>query len=154
MCLALMQMAFFINARSQAYVFIRNNVYKKIVFRRGQRILALLILGVVLILVWPFIKTPNFHAFLPTSRFTIPEAPELKPAKMNAKQMPKSFTIIINSTDQQLLINLREQGFPAEIQNDKIVLGPYLQVFKSQVDFAKISQMTSNAVRIVDNTFQ
>ncbi len=120
---------------------------KRLVMQRLRKVLIFLMIFIAAVLMWPMIKTPHLRILMPAIYVAVPEIPKNEQKAIN-EMPPKTFVLKIASKDPKLLLQLQEQGWPSYLKNNEIEIGPYLEAFKSQLDLAKISQMTPIPVRI------
>ncbi len=114
--------------------------------RRWQRFSTLIIVLIVFILLWPFLRMKGIKEFWHSTRFAIPNYPKIN--QPDAKELPKTFVVRIKSNNSELLAKLQQEGWPAYMKKDQIFIGPYLQSFQSQVNLDKISQLTGMPARM------
>jgi hypothetical protein len=116
-------------------------------FRRWQRILTYVILAGIFLLLLPFLETQKMSDFWRGVRFILPNAPEIirNGAQWSA---PEVFVVIIPGTSKEIFAQLQAAGFPVSLNEKVMVVGPYLQSFKSQIDLNKISQIAGTSVKM------
>ncbi|MCD6046484.1 MAG: hypothetical protein K0S08_131 [Gammaproteobacteria bacterium] len=118
-------------------------------FRRWQRILTYVILAGIFLLLLPFLETQKVSDFWRGVRFILPDAPEVirNEAQWSA---PEAFVVVVSSNSKDVLARLQAAGFPGALNEKAIMVGPYLQSFKSQVDLNKIGQIAGTSVKIMN----
>ena len=115
---------------------------------RWQRISMYLILAAVLGMLWPFYNLPVPHILWSNAHFEIPAPPTF--SSTQTQTLPPLFIVEVHSHDPALLRRFQAAGWPASMQQEGIILGPYLKSFQSKLGLEKIRQITTLSVTIQD----
>ena len=128
-------------------------IAKKKHIRKWQRITMGLALFAALLLFLPFAqKNPLISFWHYHALFSIPDAPKFSYTKGSDKNLVSHFYWQVNSADPNLLTQLQQAGLPASIQDKTILVGPYLDEFKTDATLKTNHSLTKAKVNFLNKT--